>query len=341
MMKQYKQGYSLNSKGLGLLLLASLIVGLFVSSCGAEETKTYRVGVLIGLPFLADVENGFKEGMAELGYVEGENIVYDVQITDFDISTYQSVLQQFVEDEVDLILVCPTEASIEAKTITEGTGIPVVFTYALVEGMGIVDSVQEPGGNVTGVRYPGPDLAALRYEMLRDIAPNLKSIVIPYQAGYPIVQPQLDAIYPVAEADGVTIIEVPANNAEELAAYLNGLSDSDAENISAFLSLAEPLATFPDAFAVLADFAEGRQIPIAGFYTETENYASIFGVTVAPAVSGELAAPLADKIFQDIDAGTIPVVSADPYIEVNYSMIQQLGFDAPDSLLAVADQVYR
>lgn len=340
MMKQYKQGFTLKSSGLGLLLM-TLMIGLFVSSCGAEGTKTYRVGVLIGLPFLADVETSFKDGMAELGYVEGENITYDVQTTGFDITAYQNIIQQFVEDEVDLILVCPTEASIEARTITEGTDIPVVFTYALIEGMGIVDSVQEPGGNVTGVRYPGPDLATLRYEILRDIVPDLKSIVIPYQAGYPIVQPQLDALTPVAEADGVTIIEVPANNAEELAAYLNGLSDADAENISAFLLLAEPLATLPDVFAVLADFAEGRQIPIAGFYTETDSYASIFGVTVTPAVSGELAAPLADKIFQGIEPGTIPVVSADSYIEVSYTMIQQLGLVAPDTLLAIADQVYR
>jgi len=339
-MKQNKQGFTLKSSGLGLLLLA-LIIGLFVSSCGGEETKTYRVGILTGLPFLTDMETGFKEGMTELGYVEGENIVYDVQTTDFDIPTYQSILQQFVEDEVDLIFVGPTEATLEAKTITAGTDIPVLFSFALIEGMGIVDSVQEPGGNITGVRYPGPDLATLRYEMLRDMVPNMESIVIPYQNGYPIVQPQLDALYPVVEADDVTIIEVPANNAEELAAYFNGLSDAEAADISAVLLLAEPLATLPDVFAVLADFAEGPQIPISGFYFETDSYASIFGVTVAPAVSGELAAPLADKIFQGIEPGTIPVVSADPYIEINYTMIQQLGLEVPDTLLAVADQVYR
>jgi putative ABC transport system substrate-binding protein len=333
------------SSHLGLLFTFIIIFLMvaFLSSCTANpKAKTYRVGVLVGLPFLADVETGFKEGMAELGYVEGENITYDVQTTGFDIATYQSILHQFVEDEVDLILVCPTEASIEAKTITADTDMPVLFTFALIEGMGIVDSVQEPGGNVTGVRYPGPDIAALRYEIMRDIVPNMERIVIPYQAGYPIVQPQLDAVYPVAEADGVTIIEAPANTAEELDAFFQELAASGAPDIDAILTVAEPLATSSDAMAVIGAFGEKYQIPIGGnTFTGVEGYRSMFGVSVNIKDSGSMAAPLADKIFQGLESGTIPVVSSDPYTEIDYGMIQQLGLEAPDTLLAKADQVYR
>lgn len=340
-MKLYRQGQTLKGRGLGLLLLA-LIIGLFVSSCGGEETESYRVGILVGLPFLADAESGFREGMTELGYVEGENITYDIQTVDFDIPTYQSILQQFVEDEVDLILVTPTEASIEAKAITEGTDIPVLFTFALIEGMGIVDSVQEPGGNVTGVRYPGPDIAVLRYEILRDLVPNLERILIPYQAGYPIVQPQLDALYPVAEADGVTIIEAPANNAEELDAFFQELASSGDLDVDAMMFVAEPLAVDPGAVAVMVAFGEEYQVPIGGVaYADIEGYTSMFGVNVNIGDAGRLAAPLADKILQGFEPATIPVVSSDPYIEIDYNMIQQLGLEVPDALLARADQVYR
>ena len=341
MKKDNKYSHMVTYRGLGLLL-SVLFIGLFLSSCGGAEKKTYRVGVLIGLPFLADVETGFKEGMAELGYVEGENITYDVQIVGFDIATYQSVLQQFVEDEVDLILVCPTEATIEAKTITTDTGIPVVFTFALIEGMGIVNSVQEPGGNVTGVRYPGPDLAVLRYEMLRDIAPNLERIVIPYQAGYPIVQPQLEALYPVAEADGVTIIEAPVNTAEELDAFFQELAASGDPDVDAVLAVAEPLTTTPETIAVINAFGEKYQVLIGGIVSpEIDGYRSLFGINVNIKQAGSSAAPLADKIFQGFDPQTIPVVSSDPYIEIDYKMIQQLGIQVPDTVLATADQVYR
>ncbi|KPJ73271.1 hypothetical protein AMJ48_02295, partial [Parcubacteria bacterium DG_74_1] len=68
-----------------------------------------------------DAADGFKAGMAELGYIEGQNIIYDLQETDFDMAVYKSVLDEFVEDEVDLIFVFPTEASQEAKAATQGT----------------------------------------------------------------------------------------------------------------------------------------------------------------------------------------------------------------------------
>ena len=136
------------NKKIKRVILAISITALLLSSCSSGQSpKVYRVGILSGLGFLADTADGFKEGMAELGYVEGENIVYDVQQTEFDMEAYRSILQKFVEDEVDLIVSFPTEATMEAKAATQGTDIPVVFTYALIEGMGIVDSVREPGGN--------------------------------------------------------------------------------------------------------------------------------------------------------------------------------------------------
>ena len=125
-----------------ITLIGLLAFVLLVSGCGAKKPQVYRVGVLSGLDFVADSTDGFKAGMAELGYVEGENITYDVQESPVDIAAYQGVLEQFVADEVDLIFVFPSEASIEAKKATQGTDIPVVFSYAFIEGMGLVDSVR-------------------------------------------------------------------------------------------------------------------------------------------------------------------------------------------------------
>ena len=108
------------------------------------------------------------------------------------MTKYKSVLQKFVADKVDAIFVFPTEASLEAKTATQGTNIPVVFNFAFIEGMGLVDSVRAPGGNITGVRYPGPDIAIKRFEIMRALVPQAKRMLIPYQKGYPIVTPQVE-----------------------------------------------------------------------------------------------------------------------------------------------------
>ena len=323
------------------ILLGSLLVGLMVGGCGAQKPKVYRVGVLSGLNFVADITDGFKAEMAELGYVEGENIVYDVQKTDFDLAAYQHILQKFVADKVDLILVFPTEASIEAKAATQGTDIPVLFNFALIEGMGLVENVREPGGNITGVRYPGPDIAIKRFEIMRELAPEATQMWIPYQRGYPIVQPQLEALYPVAEAAGVTLVEVPADNAADLEAELEARANSTELNPDAIMFVAEPLTVTPDAFAVIGKFAAERGIPVGGALMSVDGYESVFGVNVNSLNSGKQGAPLADKILKGTPAGTIPVISADTYLQLNYTVAQELGLTINDGLLSLADEIIR
>jgi putative ABC transport system substrate-binding protein len=335
--------YHLFQNGSKLILLFSLLaVVLILSGCGAQAApKTYRVGVLSGLNFVANITDGFKAEMTKLGYVEGQNIVYDVQKTDFDMAAYKRILQKFVADKVDLIVVFPTEATLEAKAATQGTDIPVVFTFALIEGMGIVDSVREPGGNITGVRYPGPDVAVKRFEVMRKLAPQAKRMLVPYQKGYPIVTPQLEALRPVAEAAGITLIEVPADNAAELEAELKALAQSAEFGVDGVLMIVEPLAVTPDAFAVMAKFAADHKVPIGGALISVGEYSSIFGINVDNIKVGEQTAPLADKIFKGIQAGTIPVVSAESFLQIDYKAAQKQGVTLPEGLLSQADEIIR
>jgi putative ABC transport system substrate-binding protein len=325
---------------LTIIILAVVIV-MLLSSCGAGEPKVYKVGVLSGLEFLGVITDGFKAKMTELGYVEGENIVYDVQKADFDMAEYKRIAKKFVDDQVDLIVVFPTEATMEAKAATQGTDIPVVFTFALIEGMGIVDSVREPGGNITGVRYPGPDIALRRFEIMRELAPQAKRIWLPYQRGYPIVAPQLEILHPAAAEAGITLIEFPADNAAELQAELDARAKSDDIGLDAILLLVEPVSVTPDAVLVMAKFADEHKIPIGGALMEVEGYGVIFGVNVDPVISGELTAPLANKVLKGTPAGTIPVVSAEYSLQINYTVAQKLGVTVPDGLLSQADEVIR
>jgi putative ABC transport system substrate-binding protein len=316
-------------------------MGLLVSGCGAEKPKVYRVGVLAGLDFVGVITDGFKAGMTELGYVEGQNIVYDVQKTNFDMAAYQSILKKFVADDVDLIFVFPTEASMEAKAATQGTDIPVVFAFALIEGMGLVDSVREPGGNITGVRYPGPDIAVKRFEIMRELVPQATRMWVPYQRGYPIVAPQLEALRPAAEAAGVTLIEAPAANAAELQAELDARAASGDIGMDVILFVAEPLTVTPENFAVIGKFAYEHNIPVGGALMSADGYESVFGVNVDPVKVGKQAAPLADKILKGTKAGSIPVVSAENYFQINYKAAQALGLTVPEGLLSQAAEVIR
>ncbi|HXD08625.1 MAG TPA: ABC transporter substrate-binding protein, partial [Anaerolineales bacterium] len=206
-----------------IVLNVLVVVSLLLSGCGSVPSKVYRVGVLQGLSAFSPALDGFKAKMTELGYVEGENISYDVQSTEVDINAYKSITKKFVEDKVDLIFVFPTEAAMEAKSAVQGTNIPVVFALAFtdVSGVNLIDSIRVPGGNITGVRFPSVDIASKRLQILLEIVPNAKRIFVPYLKGYPNVPGQLDAIRPQARDAGVELIEFAATSPVDLQSELD------------------------------------------------------------------------------------------------------------------------
>ncbi len=207
--------YNNNSRIFAIIIFVILLL----NGCGSKP-KIYHVGILSGLDIFTTTTDGFKEKMTELGYVEGKNIIYDVRNVNFDIAAYQAILKKFVAGKVDLIFVFPTEASLEAKAATDGTGIPVIFANSFTEDTGLVKSIREPGGNITGVCWVGADIALQRFETLLEIAPKTKRMIIIYQRGYPIVKSQLDVLRPAAAKAGITLLEIPADNAAEIKAEI-------------------------------------------------------------------------------------------------------------------------
>lgn len=320
-----------------------IVATLLISGCGAEQPRVYRVGVLAGLHYFARVTDGFKAGMTEHGYIEGQNITYDVQQTNFDRETYQRILQKFVADKVDLIVVFPTEAALEAKTATQGTSIPVVFAVAFLEGVDLVESVPAPGGNITGVRYPGPDVALKRFEVMRELQPQTRRIWVPYRRDYPTVASQLEKLSPVVKEAGVTLIDIPVSNIAELQEELTARYTDAPAGTDAMLLLSEPLAVTDDAFAVIAKFAAQHRMPIGGLTTllSVDDYGAVFGVDVDTFAAGQQVASQADKIFSGTPAGTLRVVSADIYLQINYHVAEGLGLTVPEGLLKEADEIIR
>jgi putative ABC transport system substrate-binding protein len=326
-----------------IILLAALLVAacISLSSCSGKKTKVYQMGILCGLDYIGIIPDSFKAKMAELGYIEGKNIVYDIQRTNFEPVRGKQILEQFVKDEVDLIFTFPTEVSMAAKAATRGTEIPVLFAIANIEGTGLVDSVRQPGGHITGVRYPGPDLAIKRFEIMRELVPDAKRMWIPYQRGYPIVANQMEALHPVAKAAGITLIEFPADNASELQAELDARGKLDDVGFDAILFIPEPLSCTNDAYAVMGKFAYEHKMPIGGIMMQVGKYGSIFGINVDVPKTGRQAAILADKILRGTPASTIPVVSSESYLEINYKVAKEFGINVSEGLLARAGNIIR
>ena len=319
-----------------------IVAMVFLSGCTSqmqETQKVYRIGILSGLDFFSDIIGSFKEKMAELGYVEGKNIVYDIHKTNFEPEKEKQILENFVEDDVDLIFVFPTEVSLTAKEVTQNTDTPVVFASAFIEGNDLIDNIRQPGGHITGVRYPGTDVAVRRLEVLHEIMPNAKRIWLPYQKGYPSVPSELDILKPAAESLGITIIEFPATNLTQLQEELQNREVLDNFDFDAVLYIPESLSTTKAVFDLIANFTRERKIPIMGTKILTEDYGTVFGITTNNPDFGILAAPIADKILRGTKAGEIPVASPESKLIINYKVAQELDLTIPEGLLSRADEV--
>ena len=323
------------------IFLVAVALSLISTGCSEQKPKAQRVGILCGLHVFETTVDGFKARMVELGYVEGKNILYDVHMTNFDETAQERILRKFVSDGVDMILVFPSEVAVAAKAITQGIDIPVVFCQTNIEGTDLVKSIPEPGGNITGVRYPGPDLALKRFEILRALAPQAKRIWVPYTTRAPIVPPQLQVLRPAAAKAGVTLVEAPSDSAEELLADLEKRANTADIGIDAILFISEPLARTPAVFPRIGKFASEHRIPIGGVLYSLEGYSTVFGVATDNIAVGRLAARQAHKVLKGISVGTIPVVSAESYFQLNYRVAQDLGLNVPEGLLRQADEILR
>jgi putative ABC transport system substrate-binding protein len=321
------------------ILLA--VVCVFASGCGKKTQKVYRVGILSGSDAFVQIADGFKAKMTELGYIENRNIFYDFHKLNADPAGYDRVCQKFVDDHVDLIFVFPTEPGQAAKKATLGTKIPVVFAHAGLEGSNLVKSIRDPGGNLSGVRFPGPDLVVKRFEFLQELAPKVKRIYIPYDKNYPLVPPVLDALRPIAASKGVTLIELPAATLEELKADLETRKKTADIGMDAILLLPELMMQSPDGWAIISKFAKEHKLPLVGSSDATIITGSVFTYNVDPLEDGYLAAVIADKILKGTPAGTIPVVTPESHLRINYKVAKELGLTVPEGLLSRADEIIR
>ena len=325
------------STGCFILIVFSLLACF--NGCSEKEQKVYHVGILTDYaPFLI-ISDSFRAGMTELGYIEGENIIYDIQVKNSDPEGQKEAVKQFIKDKVDFIFTFPTEASVIAYNLTQGTDIPVLFAMCGVEGNIPIKNVSQPGGNITGVRFPGPDNVVKHLELMLEIKPQTKRIWGTYNPDYPNTVEMMKALRRAVKSYGVEFIEAPNNNIDDVKADLNNFEASGKVDIDAILLLPEGLSQSPDVSEVIIKFATKHNIPVGGGVPFTLDRGAIFSFLPDAQEMGKLASLSAHKILNGIPAGTIPLITPENYLYVNYKAIRSLGLNASEGLLHQAKEI--
>jgi len=316
-------------------IIILILFALFLVICNKEKTKVYKVGLINIVPDLDQTLTGFKEGMTELGYIEGENIRYIYDGPTVDMSKLSTAAQSLLKANADLILSLTTPATKAAKEATAGTGLPVVFAVVTDPvGAGIVNSMQNPGGNITGVSFGIQE--ARRLEWLIKIAPKVRRIYLPYNPNDKSPVLALEMVRNAAVKLGVKLITREVLNSKML-------NDS----ISNIPAGADAVFILPDS--LIATRVTDLVAAATKYNLPTSN-PNINGVKTAHALtsfgedqhmSGKQAARLADQIFNGVKPADLPVEMAEFYLAINLKTAKSIGLTIPDEILRQADIIIR
>ena len=308
-------------------------------AAGAQRPAKPVIGFLSGQSpdTSAHLVAAFLRGLSETGYAEGRDVTIEYRWALGQIDTLPALAADLVSRQVAVIAATAgggTPASLAAKAAT--TRIPIVFTSGAdpVE-IGLVSSLNRPGGNITGVTFISAALGSKRIELLRDLVPRASGIAVLSNPNSPIAARQLREVQEAARAVGEHITILNASDIQEIDAAFEMLGQirSSALLVGAdpfFFSRREQFAALTARYAIPALF-EDRDFTVAGGLMS-------YGASVSDAV--RLVGVYTGRILKGEMPGDLPVMQPTKFeLVINLKTAKALGLTVPETLLATADEV--
>lgn len=313
------------------------ILTLMLAACASADTDSNRhftVGLVTNNPNGLTNVQGFKDGMTELGYIEGENVTYIYEGVPTRDQELDAVLKSMVETGVDLIFTAGTPTGVAAHRVTEGTDIPVVFgVIADPIAAGVMEDLTRPGGNITGVQLSQNQ--DRRLELLLEIVPTAKRIFVPYNPEDSAPASAVAQITGLASDLGIEIIEGRAHNDDEATELINNIP----LNIDAIFLLPDNTVN-PRLDEILA-VALDRKLPVSGPSTAQVEAGALTTYGFVHHAVGVQAARIADQVLNGADPGELPVETAEFFLAINLSTAEAIGLEIPDGILQQAKIIVR
>src|SRR6266403_4859863 len=284
-----------------LFILATLLFAP-VYLAHAQKATTPRIGVLyLGAPHSNPNFDVFVQGLRELGYIDGKNIVIEYRYAEGKEDRLPELATELVRLKVDAIFTAGTPALFALKQATKT--IPIVFfSTSDPIGTGIVASLAHPGGNITGMSGLASDLWPKRLELLKEIFPKLSRVAMLWNKNNDGMALEAKATQEVAGPLGITLQDRGVKDPNELEVIFGVVSK---DRPGAFLTLMDPVLNSYQKQII--DFLAKNRLPAifenrtfveaGGLISYGPNYADMF----------RRAATLMDKILKGTKPADIPV----------------------------------
>lgn len=322
---------------LALMLVLALGFGwtaLTVHAQGAD--KLPRVGFLGNstATLEANLIGPFRDGLRDLGYVEGQNILIEYRWAEGNYQRFPELIAELIASKVDVIVTAGTPATQAYQKAR--TSIPLVMVaVGDPVGTGIVASLNRPGGNITGLTSISPDLESKRIELLREVIPELSHIAVlwnPKNAFHAIENKQVET---AAASFRMKVLYLGVETQDQIG---NAFAQILEEGPEALLVLADRV--FLHNRALIMDFATKYRLPGVYAYLELVEAGGLMSYGPSYADMHKRAATYVHKILKGAKPADLPVEQPTKFnLVVNLKTAKAFGLKIPQSLLLRADEV--
>lgn len=320
------------------IIRAVLIAGLLHLSIEAvmaagNQNQFVIATVIYGKNNAATLE-GFREGMKERGYTEGENVSYLFDNINHDLEKLDADIARMVSYKPNLIIASTTPVAMAVVKATDLNRIPVVFGPVNDPvSVGIVKEQRHPGENVTGVMLT--DSTAKELEWAVKIAPRIKRILLPYNPNDKSSVISMQKVRDAVKKFNLTLDARETRNHEEIDTLLaNFPVGVDA----IFLPRDGMTMSRVEDFAKLAN---SKKIVLTGTRVEMAERGALFGFGFNGFMIGKQMARLADQILRGRKPGDLPVETAENFLSINLKTANTLGITISEQILRQAHTIIR
>ena len=300
------------------------------------QAKIPRVGFMgnSSAALEANLVGAFREGLRELGYEEGHNIVIEYRWADGKYERFPALVTELIAAKVDVIVTAGTPAALAVKKAT--TTVPLVMVaVGDPVGTGLVPSLARPDGNLTGLSSVAPDLEGKRLELLREIVPSVSRVAVFFNSVNPFHVASMRQAQAAGKTLGIKVQQHDIRKSEDLDGAFAAIRK---ERPDALLILADRV--FLHNRQRMMDFTQEQRLPNVNAYKELVEAGGLISYGPSYEDMHKRAAIYVNKILKGAKPGNLPIEQPTKFtLVVNLKAAKALDISMPPAVLSRADEV--
>jgi len=318
--------------------LCALLLASGVPADAQQFGKVPRIAYLTVPPLSANIARveAFRQGLREVGYVEGKNIVIEWRSGEGKLKRERQLVAEALELKVDVIVTSGPTMTRAAKQAT--ATIPIVMTFdSDPVGSGFIASLARPGGNITGLSALTPELSGKQLELLKEIIPKVFRVAVLGNSNEPANQKTLKEMDLAAGVLGIRVLSLDVLGSTDVESAFEGATKARADALVVLPSL-----VLSDRRAKVANLAMKSRIPAIYFMKEFVEGGGLMSYGTSFTDLARRSATYVAKILKGVKPADLPVEQPKKFeFVINLKTAKQIGLTIPPNVLARADRVIR